>query len=398
MGGSATRPRDTAVDTFLTAALDCSSALDRNAPAFAPWRRASRDTLARLGLPQGKLETFKYTPVERFYRTELLAERMPSPVDVTTVPGVTVAPISAGGPLDARVIGHLDRHIDHSRHPLARLNTSLAGVGYAIHATGNARASEPIRIEYGASFDRVAVTRLLVVVEEGADVTLIESDHEAGFANRVCELVIAPGARVLHVRLQDKAEQPSWTLTSVDVGEHVEYRHRVYSTGGNPRRNDLHVRLIGQRAQVDLKGVFSATDAAVLDNQITVEHAAQHGTSRHRFHGVAARRGELTFNGRIHIHPGAAGSDAELRTASLLTDATARINSKPELEIYNDDVKCAHGATVGQLDEGALFYLRSRGIAEGDARRLLLQAFIAQCIDAPAIEHAARALFAELWS
>jgi FeS assembly protein SufD len=395
MAGSATRPRDSGPDEFLTAALDRSSRGPRS-PVLAMLRNRARSAI-EAGLPQGKLETFKYTPIVRFYRPELLnaitdairIEANPSGIDVRSF---------SDDASTARPLDQLDRHVDHARHPLAHLNAGLIDGGRVVHVKRNARITEPVRIDYPATTSGAALTRLLLVVDEHAEVTFIESDLEEGVANRVCELVVGPHAKVTHVRVQRRTRGTSWSLASVDVGRNAKYTHRLYAAAANPRRNDLHVRLIGEHADIDLKGAFIADDAGTLDNQIVVEHAATHGTSRHRFHGVAARRGELTFNGRIHIHPGAAGADAELRTASLLIDATSRINSKPELEIYNDDVKCAHGATVGQLDPAALFYLRSRGLPEPNARHLLLQAFVAQCIDLPHAADAARALFDGVFS
>ena len=392
MAGSAPRPRsdarrDDATAAFLTAALDRSEALDRTTPALANLRHVARAALRSSGLPEGKLETFKYTPIARFYRTELL-QAPASVIRIDAPDAIRVHPLD-----DAA--SHLDRHVDHVRHPLALLNASIATGGALIHVKRGVRPARPVSIDYG---DGTAVTRLLVVVEEGASVTLLESDSSAGIANRVCEIFVAPGAAVTHLRVQQRSPSTVWTLVTSDVSSNASYRLRTYAAAGTPRRNDVHVRLLGDGANADLKGAFIASDAATLDTQIVVEHVAPRTTSRHRFHAVAARRGELTFNGRIHIHPHCPGSDAELRTSNLLLDATARINSKPELEIYTDDVKCAHGATVGQLDEGALFYLRSRGIAEPAARRLLLQAFVAQVLDAPEVESDARALFAGVWS
>src|SRR5262245_20521826 len=390
MAGSATRPRDSA-DAFLTAALERAS--ERvGSPAFAVLRDRARVALSA-GLPQGKLETFKYTPIARFYRPELLDAKTDA-IRVSAIgAGVEVRPLAVSDSSAVpRVLEQLDR-LDHARHPLAHLNAGLIDAGCVIHVKRQVRVAEPIHIDYPASAAGAALSRVLVVLGDGAEATIIESDLEEGVANRVCELVIAPGAKLTHVRVQPRGREATWSLTSAIVARSASYIHRLYAAGANPRRNDLHVRVVGEHGDVDLKGAFIATDATTLDNQIVVEHVATHGTSRHRFHGVAARRGELTFNGRIHIHPGASGADAELRTMSLLIDATGRVNSKPELEIYNDDVKCAHGATVGQLDPAALFYLRSRGIPDADARHLLLQAFVSQCIDLPHAAASARALF-----
>jgi Fe-S cluster assembly protein SufD len=123
----------------------------------------------------------------------------------------------------------------------------------------------------------------------------------------------------------------------------------------------------------------------------------QHGSSRQRIHGIASGKSRLTFNGRIHIHPGAQHTDARLTNRNLQLDSTAQVNTKPELEIYADDVQCAHGATVGQLDAEQLFYLRSRGISEATARAMLMQGFLADCLPEGELgEQIGRLLDAEL--
>ena len=133
-----------------------------------------------------------------------------------------------------------------------------------------------------------------------------------------------------------------------------------------------------------------------LDQQITIEHINPHTTSRQRVHNIVADRGKSTFNGRIHIHEGAKNSDAQLSNKNLGLGANATINTKPELEIYNDDVSCAHGATIGQLDDNQLFYLCSRGVAPAVARRLLCEGFLQQCVDGPLADAAGPALVAPL--
>jgi Fe-S cluster assembly protein SufD len=183
----------------------------------------------------------------------------------------------------------------------------------------------------------------------------------------------------------------------VVLEDDARYRLDAFSLGGAPHRNDFHVRLVGNGADFELKGVQLTRDADKLDQQVVVEHLGQHGRSRQRIHGIASGKSQLSFNGRIHIHPGAQHTDAQLTNRNLQLDSTARVNTKPELEIYADDVQCAHGATVGQLDAEQLFYLRSRGVSEATARALLMQGFLADCLpDGPLGEQLGRLLDAEL--
>jgi Fe-S cluster assembly protein SufD len=147
--------------------------------------------------------------------------------------------------------------------------------------------------------------------------------------------------------------------------------------GSTTRRSDIHVRLDGHRATTNIDLACAVHRRDRLDHQVVVEHIGLDTVSRQLVHGIATGSSELTFNGRIHIHPGAQRSDARLTNRNLLLDKKARINTKPELEIYANDVKCSHGATVGQIDPAQMFYLRTRGLDEVAARAMLTRAFLA---------------------
>ena len=155
--------------------------------------------------------------------------------------------------------------------------------------------------------------------------------------------------------------------------------------------------LAGRHAEATIDGASVVGNGSHLDQQLIVEHRAPDTVSRQKFHGIGAGKGSSIFNGRIHIHPGAPRSDAVLSNRNLALDPDATINTKPELEIYTDDVKCAHGATVGQISEDSLFYLRSRGLSENDSRRLLCRAFVNECIHGPLSAAAESTLLAQ-WS
>jgi Fe-S cluster assembly protein SufD len=148
---------------------------------------------------------------------------------------------------------------------------------------------------------------------------------------------------------------------------------------------------------VDLIGAYVVAGDTHLDQQFLVEHRAPDTTSRQTFHGIGAGKGTAVFNGRIHIHKDSPGSDARLTNKNLALHPEATINTKPELEIYTDDVKCAHGATVGQLAEDSIFYLQSRGVSQNDAKALLCQAFLKSCIAGPLAEEVAGVLLGNQW-
>ena len=166
------------------------------------------------------------------------------------------------------------------------------------------------------------------------------------------------------------------------------------ATVANFQRQDLNVVLGGRGARLSSVGAAVVQDGGRLDQQLVIEHASQDTLSRIKQHNLAAGGSRCTFNGRIHIHPGAAGADADLSNRNLALDPSAEVNTKPELEIYNDDVRCAHGATVGQLDAEALFYLLSRGLEPRQAQRLLSLGFLRDGVAGPFAERAATAFAA----
>ena len=171
-------------------------------------------------------------------------------------------------------------------------------------------------------------------------------------------------------------------------------------TGNRLRRNDVRALVNKSGAELNMKGIFVVRDKSHVDNQLCVEHAVPNCQSDQNFRGLAGESGKAVFNGRIHIHPFASGTNAELSNKNLLLNPGAEINTKPELEIYNDDVKCAHGTTVGQLDAGQQFYLQSRGIPAAEAKRMLSLGFVNELLmalpDAAVTEWAQPWLEAEL--
>src|SRR5690606_19516122 len=171
-----------------------------------------------------------------------------------------------------------------------------------------------------------------------------------------------------------------YATVGIRLDRDTRYRLRHSAVGGRRRRLEVHAILDGEGAELEMDGAYLVENRQHLDQQLVVEHRAGHTTSRQKFHGIAAGKGRSVFNGRIHIHPRAPQSDAALTNRNLALAPDAEMNTKPELEIYTDDVRCSHGATVGQIDDEALFYLTTRGIPEVDARRLLAHGFLRDCL------------------
>ena len=188
-------------------------------------------------------------------------------------------------------------------------------------------------------------------------------------------------AHITHLKLQEESEQ-TFHLAAIDA---VQARGSVFAShslsfGARLARNDIGSRFDGEGCEALLNGLYHVDGRRHVDHHTRLDHAQPHGTSREFYRGILDGAGRGVFTGRVHVAPGAMKTDAEQRSDSLLLSALAETDTRPELEIYADDVKCAHGATVGQIDEVSLFYLRSRGIDETHARNLLIYAFAAEVL------------------
>jgi Fe-S cluster assembly protein SufD len=207
----------------------------------------------------------------------------------------------------------------------------------------------------------------------------------------VIEVDLAPGARLTLYRIQDEHADAT-LLTRIDTNLHRDSRLEAVAIdcGTGLVRHDFNVVLAEPGAEVALAGLYQPAPGGHVDNQTRIVHAAPHCRSREQFKGIIDAKAKAIFVGKVIVQPGAQKTDSEQRVANLLLSRKAEVNAKPELEIYADDVKCAHGATVGQLDDKALEYLRSRGIAADVARALLLRAFGAEVLEQlaiPALRH-----------
>jgi Fe-S cluster assembly protein SufD len=233
--------------------------------------------------------------------------------------------------------------------------------------------------------------RILVQAAEGADATIVEHyiDLEGanGFTNAVTELRAEAGARVRHYLVQDHADS-AYHIGSVFVQQRRDSRvtsHNI-NLGGRLVRHDLNIDLTEPGSEVELNGLFLVGGRQHVDTHTRVHHSSPHTTSREQYRGIGQGHGRGVFKGRVLVERGAQKTDAQQHSANLLLSPHAEIDTKPELEIYADDVKCAHGATVGQLDETSLYYLRSRGIDAEAARGMLVFAFADEVLERMELE------------
>ena len=247
----------------------------------------------------------------------------------------------------------------------------------------SASANEPIVINHAGN------TRPMVIrVAAGVSLTLIENANAGDNAQQSIWIELAPNAQVQHSRnaLDDAPSHWQYLNVRLQAGAHYQLNNHV--TGCGSRRQDIHIIMDGQGAEATLVSAGKVDSKTALDQQVTLEHRQPRGQSKQTVHNIVANGGKCTFNGRIHIHEGAAGTNAQLSNKNLGMGEHATINTKPELEIYTDDVSCSHGATVGTISQDALFYLTSRGIDRTYAEGLLSQGFLRQCIDGPLADQA----------
>jgi Fe-S cluster assembly protein SufD len=400
---------------FIDATRARARQLDRRLPGIE--RSGSVAELVRSGVPSGKLETWKYTPIRAFFESPFADADAPTATpgrsegrfltfagaaqitfrgaipDVSAVEPAQGLRITSIRKTDAR----LNQSIDFERYPLAHVNTALLEDALVIDVDPGVDAGT-LDLRFGSGADTANVSRVLIRLGAGSALKFVEQRSEDLPTNSVLEMHVGDQARLEHVRVLPAGAAACWHLVCASVGANGTYDLTGHAMGSTTRRSDIHVRLVGDHAATNLDLACATTGREKLDHQVVVEHVGRDTVSRQIVHGIAAGSSELTFNGRIHIHPGAQRSDARLTNKNLLLDRKARVNTKPELEIYANDVKCSHGATVGQIDPVQLFYLRTRGLDEVTARAMLTRAFLASRLTPWLHDAGVLGLYTELFS
>ena len=271
--------------------------------------------------------------------------------------------------------------------PLADLNAALLHDGLRVQIHGATEKPLGILIIDEANAGAgVSQANIEIEIAPGCDAEIIEYHSSAGtddhYSNSVIALQVDQGAHVGYVRIQERRIGHVQTgRLSAALGADARLNMASYDLGGGLIRNDLDVVLAGEGAECELRGLFLGSGSRLVDNHTAVDHAVPHCSSRELYKGILGGRSKGVFRGRVVVRPDAQKTDAFQSNPNLLLGDGAEIDTKPQLEIYADDVKCSHGATVGQLEEDALFYLRSRGIGLEDARALMIRAFANEIID-----------------
>ena len=287
--------------------------------------------------------------------------------------------------------------------PMTRFNTALLRDALHLSIRENAVLDKPLALlvmDDASARETVSQARVIVEVARNARVEIVEYHASTGsyghFANVITELTLGQDAAVDYVRVQnrDAAHYQAGKLI-VRLGRDASLKHSAFDLGGALVRNDVAVDIAEPAATVELLGLYLADRKQHIDNHTRIDHRVGPAKSSEEYRGILSDRARCVWNGKAIVHAGADGTDAHQANHNLLLSDKAEIDTKPELEIYADDVKCSHGATVGQLEKAALFYLRSRGLGRDEAAQILTRAFAAAIVARSAVR-GARAHIEEL--
>jgi Fe-S cluster assembly protein SufD len=379
-------------------------------------RQAGIASLAALGFPTTRREEWKYTNVEPVVAQQFAladgeakslgnsdvllsafvdaaAPRLvfvngvyaPELSSVRGLPGgvrlASLAELLRGD--EAVLASHLGHYAHHRRNAFVALNTAFVDDGAVVIMPAGCRMTQPIYLVYASSAQKqpiVSYPRTLILLGSGSEVSVIESyagvNGQSYFCNAVTELIAEANATAHHYRLQREAAAGFHVGTlAAHLGRDCHVTAHAVTLSGALVRNDVHVALDGEGAECVLNGLYIGAGKQHVDNYTEIEHVKPRATSMELYKGILDGASHGVFNGKIVVHKDAQKSDARQTNRNLLLSADAVVNTKPQLEIYADDVKCSHGSTIGQLDPDALFYLRSRGLGPEEARSLLSFAF-----------------------
>jgi Fe-S cluster assembly protein SufD len=398
---------------------------DRREGRILPLREAAFARFAELGLPTTQDEEWKYTslaPLAQVQFTPAVEDKLHGPtleqldrlaggppgdgavrlvfVDGHHRPELSSHAASYGrafiGSLAAAlaerpelVERELARHADYQRDALVALNTAFIEDGAFIYLPAGEVLQAPIHLLFVSTSPGTATVsqpRNLIVAGAGSQATVVETYaglfDNVYFTNAVTEVVLGEGARLDHTKLQEESARAFHiALLHVHHGRDSRFTSHSVALGAALARNEVRTLFASEGSECTLNGLYMATDKQHLDNRTLIDHQSPHCTSRELYKGVLDGHSRGVFSGRVLVRMDAQKTDASQTNRNLLLSEDALVNTKPQLEIFADDVKCAHGAAVGKLDEDALFYLRSRGLGREAARSLLTYAFASEMVN-----------------
>ena len=321
----------------------------------------------------------------------------------------SLAAAAAGGQLQTdseTVQRYLGQLADIGSRPFAALNTAHLDDGAYVYIPDGAILEEPLQVMFVSTGDNGVPTishpRLLIVIGSNAQARVVETYVGTGdryFANAVTEVFVAENAVLDHYKVQEESLE-AFHIASMHVhaARSATFSSHSFAIGGKIVRNDAIAILDGEGAECTLNGLYLADGDRLVDNHTTIDHAKAHCPSHEIYKGILGGKARAVFNGKIIVRPDAQKTDAKQTNRALLLSDSASINTKPQLEIFADDVKCTHGAAIGQLDDDAIFYLRARGLTFAEARDMLIHAFAGEILDRVRIEPLKHALERELYA
>ncbi|HTH51782.1 MAG TPA: Fe-S cluster assembly protein SufD [Pyrinomonadaceae bacterium] len=341
--------------------------LEREAdPEMKVARERGYAAFKELGFPTPKLEDWKYTDVRKAVSENWrIAE-------------------SSSDLIDA----HLLNQFSAERNGFTALNQAL-GAYRVVRIDNDTSLSEPIELNFEAAEGEAIFPRVIVLAGAGCKATIVEtySSPSAGFTNAAVQLFVAENANITHYRVQrDSVEAFNYGVTEVMLGAGSRYDSTNINLGAGLSRHDIDVKFTAEGGEALVDGLYMLGGSQHHDTHSIIDHTVPNCVSHQSYKGVLNDKSRGVFNGKVFVRANAHGTDAHQSNKNLLLSNDARVDTKPQLEIFNDDVKCAHGATVGQLEEEELFYLLTRGLPENLARNLLTYGFAEEIINKIGIE------------
>lgn len=370
--------------------------------AHEPERKKAMDLLSTVGLPHSRTEEYRFTPIVRALEASAHFAVSPTPEVIDTfdlIPGMACNRVvfinGRFSPEHTQLLDQSILRLDRASLPAARdnqdpfdlLNLAFADEVIHLDIADHQQVSHPIAIVHyiespGFVF---ANPRWSLTVGEGSKVAVIEhtilKPGSAWFTNKHSLLTVKPRGSVDFVTIQQALGEVQVNNSLVKLGDEAQALCYTCTLDGKLIRNNLTLVLDGERIDAHLHGLYLVTDNSLVDNHTVVDHRKPNSYSNELYKGVMDGQGKAVFNGKIFVRPDAQKTNAFQSNRNILLSESSNVHTKPQLEIWADDVKCSHGCTTGQLDEEALFYLRSRGIPKDAARGLLLNAFAAETLE-----------------
>jgi Fe-S cluster assembly protein SufD len=400
---------------------DLTASIANNLPidaSIATLRAEGLEALQKLGLPANKAEEYKFTPVTRFLeknfnvsaanpqaRLSSVDDFKIAPLDATIivfVNGIFAKELSSRGAEDVTLLTlkealaqknesllkHLGKYADHKSDGLTAWNTASFNDGVFIEVGNNKVIEKPIVLHHihDASAGQVITSnRNLIVVGKSSELTVVEKFDSVGaspnFSNTVTEAVVAENAKFNLYSIQnDSGARYQYGLTHIHQYDASRVNTYTFTLNGKLVRNNLQLSLDGEGIESHMYGLYLLTGDTLGDNHTVVDHKKANSFSNELYKGIMDGSSKGVFNGKIYVRPNAQKTNAFQANRNILLTDKATVNTKPQLEIWADDVKCSHGCTTGQLDEEAVFYLQSRGVSKENAQAMMLYAFAGEVL------------------